>query len=140
MAVLTLSVLQVADGRLVTFLLVSGACGSRTRPRPVLYWSASSESVQSASSESRRCWMSACISDELIFLRFLELTTQQWVSVLFNAVKPTTASWSEKEVLSTLHWELIHCFPHYHPVENVTTALGGVTDHLCQTVVTEQGL
>ena len=70
--------------------------------------------------------MSASISAELIFLRFLELTTRQLVSELFSVVKPTMASWSEKEVLSTLHWETDPLFfPHYHPVENVTTAMGG---------------
>ena len=105
LAFLMLSVLQGADGRLVTSLLVSGACWSRTRQRPALYRSASLVSVQSASSVSRRCWMSASILAELIFLRFLELTTRQWVSDLFSTVKPTMASWSEKEVLSTLRWE-----------------------------------
>ena len=68
-------------------------------------WCREGVGYQLASSGSRRCWISACISAELIFLRFLELTTWQWVNELFSAVKPTMALWSEKEVLSTLHWE-----------------------------------
>ena len=46
LAVLMLSVLQGADGRLVTFLLVSGAGWFRIWWRPALYRSASSTSVQ----------------------------------------------------------------------------------------------
>ena len=102
----------------------------------MLYRSESSNRKQSANSMSRTCWVLACILAELIFCGFLELTTQQWVSDLFNVDTSTVTLWSE--YLTSGNLSIL--FPHYIPAENVTTASVGVTDWLCQTVVAEKGL